>query len=71
VYSLRVVKDAAERGVKLVTDYSQILTKDEQQLKLLLQVVEEHRNEFPDMKKSAIVTGILDIVFYLLVQTDE
>jgi len=32
VSSLRVVIDAAERGVRLVTDYSQILTKDEQQL---------------------------------------
>ena len=49
--SLRVVDDAAERGVRLVTDYSQILTKDEQQLQLLLQLVEEHRNKFPDMKK--------------------
>jgi len=67
---LRVVNDAAEHGVKLVTDYSQILTKDEQQLKLLLQVVEEHRNEFSDMKKSTIVTGLQDIGFYLLVQTD-
>jgi len=68
---LRVVDDAAERGVRLVTDYSQILTKDEQQLQLLLQLVEEHRNKFPDMKKSTIVTGLLDIGFYLLMQTDE
>ena len=68
---MRVVNDAAERGVKLVTDCSQILTKDEQQLQLLLQVVEEHRNKFPDMKKSTIVTGLLDIGYYLLGQTDE
>ena len=49
---MRVVSDAAERGAKLVTDYSQILTENEEELQLLLQVVEEPRNKFPDMKKS-------------------
>ena len=59
--SLRVVNDTAERAVKLVTDYTHILTTDELQLQFLLQTVEEHRAKFPDMRKSTIITGLMDI----------
>jgi hypothetical protein len=58
--SLKVVNDTAERAVKLVTDYTKTLTTDELQLQLLLQVVEEHMVKFPDMRKSTIVTGLMD-----------
>jgi len=58
--SLKVVNDTAERAVKLVTDYTKTLTTDELQLQLLLQVVEEHRVKFPDMRKSIIVTRLMD-----------
>ena len=48
---ISVVNDFAERGVALIQACNQILTKDEQQLQYLLQVVEWHRREFPDAKK--------------------
>jgi len=59
--SLHVTNDTAERGVKLVSDYTKILTTDELQLQFLLQVVEEHRARFPDMRKSTIVAGLQNI----------
>ena len=58
VDALRVVNDTAERGVKLVSDYSQILTKDESQLQFILQTVEDHRRKLPNMSKSAIVRAL-------------
>jgi len=41
------VNDFAKRGVSLIQDYNQILTKDEEQRQFLLQVVEFHRRHFP------------------------
>lgn len=56
VKSLSVVNDHAERGVALVQDFSGRLTKDEEQLQFLLQVVAEHRKRFPDALKRTFVT---------------
>jgi hypothetical protein len=56
VNALAVVNDHAERGVALVQDYSGLLTKDEQQLQFLLQVVEEHRQRYPDATKKCLLT---------------
>ena len=42
------------KGVKLVTDYCQIITKDPEDLDNLLQVVEAHRKKYPDTKKSTL-----------------
>ena len=52
--SLKVVNDFAERGVALIQSYSAILTKDEEQRQFLLQVIEEHRRRFPDVRKSTL-----------------
>lgn len=52
LHGIAVVNDFAERGVALIQDYNQILTKDEQQRQYLLQVVEWHRRQFPEAKKS-------------------
>ncbi|CAD6211110.1 GSCOCG00012795001-RA-CDS, partial [Cotesia congregata] len=41
--TLKVTNDVAERGVALIEEYNNYLTKDEQQLQYLLQVVGEHR----------------------------
>lgn len=54
VGALKVVNDHAERGVALVQDFSGLLTKGEEQLQYLLQVVGEHRKMFPDSKKSTL-----------------
>ncbi|KAF0313314.1 hypothetical protein FJT64_016134 [Amphibalanus amphitrite] len=47
-----VTNDVAERGVKLVTDYMEILTKDDTTREFLLQGVELHRRKFPDFQKN-------------------
>lgn len=52
---LKVTNDVAERGVALIEEYNNYLTKDEFQLQYLLQVVREHRQRYPDcLKKSSI-----------------
>ena len=45
---------AAERGVKLATDYSKSLTKDSQQRSKIYQVVEAERRAKPDAMKSTM-----------------
>jgi len=51
VRHVRVVNDAAERGVKLCSDYLKILSKDEAIQQNILQVVEEHRKFDPSRTK--------------------
>ena len=50
--SLKITNDTAERGVKMITDYAQTITKDESQRQALLQVVQEHRKLHPGQSKS-------------------
>ena len=54
VKTLKVTNDAAERGIKLVSDYCKILTKDPEDLQNLLQVVEQNRREYPDVNKKTL-----------------
>jgi len=54
VSNLKVVNDAAERGVKFNQDYAAILTENEEQRRSLLQIVEKHRKEFPNFRKSTL-----------------
>ena len=49
-----MVNDLAERGVALMQEYNQLLTKDEDQKQALLQTVSEHRKKYPDAKKSTV-----------------
>ena len=53
---LRVVNDTAERAVKLFEEFNTLLTNDEEEKQLLLQVVEANRKAVPTQitKKSAI-----------------
>ena len=55
VQQLKVVNDAAERGVSLIQNFHFIITNQEEQKQYLLQVVERHRQQFPVSKKSIIV----------------
>lgn len=48
---LTVVNDCAERGVKLIEDFNKLLTKDEEDLQFLLQVVSSYREKFPSHAK--------------------
>lgn len=49
----KVVNDLAERGIKLMSDYIDKCF-DETQRQALLQVVECHRQRFPDFTKSTL-----------------
>lgn len=54
VKRLIVVNDVAERGVKLMQDYNQVLTKNEEEKQFILQIVANYRRRFPDTKKSTL-----------------
>ena len=51
--NLTVVNDLAERGIHLATDFID-RCRDETQRQALLQVVEDHRSQFPNYKKDTI-----------------
>lgn len=53
--SLIVTNDHAERSVALVKTFSGRLTKDEDQLQFLLQVVSQHRKSFPQASKNTLI----------------
>lgn len=52
---LKVVNDAAERGVALIQNFNAAITNNEEQKQYLLQVVELHRTLYPNSNKSTIV----------------
>lgn len=58
VKALTVVNDSAARGVKLIQDFNDILTKNEEQKPFLLQVIQEHRQMYPDFNKATVVAGL-------------
>lgn len=51
---LAVVKDTAERGVKLMKDFHGLITLEEEQKQFLLRCVQEHRRIFPDCNKKTL-----------------
>lgn len=54
VKTAKVVNDTAERGVKLMQDFSKSVTKSESDKQNLLQNVESHRKKMPNFKKSSM-----------------
>lgn len=52
--NLFVVNDAAERVVKFMKDYNRVLTRDEAEMQLILQVVDSYRKKYPSHTKSAL-----------------
>ena len=52
--SLCVTNDHSERGVALIKEYNRLLTHDEEQLHFRLQVVQDHRNQYPDERKKTL-----------------
>lgn len=51
---INVVNDTAERGIKLIEEYSSLSTKDEEQKQYLLQVVKDYENKFSGSNKSIL-----------------
>jgi hypothetical protein len=58
VMALKVVNDAAERKIALMSDYNNILTKNEVAKQSLLQVVEDNRKRIPDTKKDTLASYV-------------
>ena len=54
VMSLKVVNDAAERGISLIQSFNAVISNQEEQKQYLLQVVEKHRRDFPHPNKSTL-----------------
>ena len=54
VKTLKVVNDVAERGVRCMEEYKDILTMDSEQRNLIMQCVENTRKRYPDFKKSTL-----------------
>lgn len=52
---LSVVNDAAERALKLITDYNRSLTYNEEDKQYLLQVVEHYRQLYPSYTKTSLI----------------
>ena len=48
VRTVKTVNDCAERGVKMISEYAAILTKDEKVRSWLLQGVEANRSKYPN-----------------------
>ena len=49
-----LLSQSAEHGIKLVSKYADVLTISSKGRKELLQVVEKHRKEYPDVNKSTL-----------------
>ena len=49
------MNDVAERVVKLIQEYNNILTKDETEKQFVLQIVTENRKTFPTATKSSLM----------------
>ncbi|KAG7169121.1 hypothetical protein Hamer_G031444 [Homarus americanus] len=56
--TMKVVNDVAERGVALIQDYIHVITKDEEQRQFLLQVVSDHRKNFPNSLKRSVIEAL-------------
>lgn len=54
VRNLTVVNDIAERGVKLMEEYNNNITQDEEQKQYLLQIVKDYRSHFPSCSKHSL-----------------
>ena len=51
VKKLQVVNDAAERSVAQIQTFNSAITNQEEQKQYVLQVVESHRQQFPEPQK--------------------
>lgn len=61
VMSLKVVNDAAERGISLIQSFNGVISNQEEQKQYLMQVVEKHRRDFPDPNKSTLAHNKVNI----------
>ena len=55
---MRVLNDTAESRVALIQEYIYVLTTDEEQRQHLLEVVSDHRKNFPESTKRGDASGL-------------
>ncbi|XP_076667937.1 uncharacterized protein LOC143368764 [Andrena cerasifolii] len=55
---LKVVNDTAERGVKLISEYNNLLIKNEEEKQYILQIIEDYRRYYPNVKKCIFTQNI-------------
>ena len=53
---LYVTNDLAERGIKVLQNYKDILTEDSEHKEVILHCVEKSHQERPDLKKSTLAS---------------
>jgi hypothetical protein len=58
ISSVKVVNDAAERSVALMSTFNQSITKTESEMQKLIQVVEDNRKRIPDSSKRTLMTQV-------------
>ena len=51
VSRIRVINDAAERGVKLFSDHNSSLSNDEDQKQYIIKIVADYRKKYSDCRK--------------------
>ena len=51
---VKVTNDLAERGIKMISDFANFLTKNDETMVELLQGVELNRKAFPKLKKNTL-----------------
>ena len=54
VMNMKVTNDTAERGIKILEDYKDVLTTDNEQRNVILHCVENIRKKYPDFKKKTL-----------------
>lgn len=53
-----VVNNTAERGIALIQSFNSVLAKHENQIKYPLQIVENHRQRFPNPNRSTLINNL-------------
>lgn len=54
-HQLPVVNDTAERGVKFMKDYNKVLTNNEEEKQMVLQIVESYKKKYPNANKNNLI----------------
>ena len=49
-----MTNDCAERGIKLISEYADSLTRDSVVRQYIIQVVERHRRMYPNVNKTTL-----------------
>lgn len=60
--AITVVNDSAERGVKLFTDYNEILSIGEEEKQFIIKVVQDYRGKYTSHRKSDLISNLFSVI---------